>query len=63
MDAFWVTVQVLMMQISEGSFSRAGNQSEDFNCFAIASDSYWFTLQPNVVIVNFGIFFDTLRFR
>jgi hypothetical protein len=63
MDAFWVTVQVFMMQSSVGSFLGAGNQSADFNCFAIAADSYWFTLQPSVVMVNFGIFFDILRFR
>ena len=63
MDAFWVTVQVLMMQISEGSFSRARDQSADLNCFAMASDSHWLTLQPRVVIVNFGIFFEILSFR
>jgi hypothetical protein len=42
-----------MMHISAFSMSPAVSHFEDKKFCAIASDSAWLTLQPNVVILNF----------
>jgi hypothetical protein len=55
MEAFWVTVQVFTIHTSALSQFLAADQSEVISSWAIASDSAWLTLQPNVVIENFGI--------
>jgi hypothetical protein len=56
MEAFCVTVQVFTMHTSAFSQSSTADQSEDSKSWAIASDSAWLTLQPNVVMLNFGIY-------
>jgi hypothetical protein len=55
MEAFCVTVQVFTIHTSALSQFLAADQSEVISSWAIASDSAWLTLQPNVVIENFGI--------